>query len=484
MGPEVMSKKCSIFENHRSVFLAAPLYIILPNLPRLLFTRSLGGLPHGYINVECLLIGAAGVLFPRGAVFFLLVLESLVDFAYGICYTYKFSLEELLSSVRYMAAVPWERVVEGSIVLALSVVICAVLVLVRLRSEKRLWTAGVLLICAAIPAAIDMYNGQSLLLRKDVTFASFRLVRSPFFVLGVWEVSAYRVKAQSHNEDDLPVLSASSHGLSFLDGRAASQGVPNVVLIVVESWGIPADAHLAQALVASYDDPRIAGRYRVSHGAVPFTGLTVPGETRELCHFSAGFGIIHASAEQVRQCLPATFHARGYRNLAIHGYTGQMFSRDTWYPRLGFDQSWFESDLTKAGLPSCRGAFPGICDASIGKWIGSSLLAGHQAKPLFIYWVTLNSHIPVPVHPDLPEDGVCATEAALRNSAPLCSWFRLVRAVHQSAQQAALAPSTRPTVFILVGDHAPPFSNPQRRGAFSSTDVPFVMLTPKVLLPH
>jgi phosphoglycerol transferase MdoB-like AlkP superfamily enzyme len=210
----------------------------------------------------------------------------------------------------------------------------------------------------------------------------------------------------------------------------------------------------------------------------------VPGETRELCHVSAGFGIIQASADQVRQCLPATFHARGYRNLAIHGYVGEMFSREKWYPRLGFDQTWFEPELAREGLPSCRGAFPGICDASIGNWIGHSLLAGDQARPLFIYWVTLNAHIPVPANPDLPGDGVCATEPALRNSAPLCSWFRLEWAVHQSVQQAALQKTARPTIFILVGDHAPPFSNPQRREAFSSTEVPWIMLTPKAILPH
>jgi phosphoglycerol transferase MdoB-like AlkP superfamily enzyme len=161
-----------------------------------------------------------------------------------------------------------------------------------------------------------------------------------------------------------------------------------------------------------------------------------------------------------------------------------MFSRATWYPNLGFDQSWFEPELAREGLPNCRGAFPGICDASIGNWIGRSLLSREQSKPKFIYWVTLNSHIPVPAHPDLPDDGVCAREPMLVNSAPLCSWFRLVRAVHQSVQQAALQETERPTIFIVVGDHAPPFSNPQRRDAFSSTEVPYVMLVPKAILPR
>jgi phosphoglycerol transferase MdoB-like AlkP superfamily enzyme len=153
-----------------------------------------------------------------------------------------------------------------------------------------------------------------------------------------------------------------------------------------------------------------------------------------------------------------------------------MFYRSAWYSNLGFDQSWFGPDLNKLGLPNCRGAFPGICDASIASWIGSSRLTVDQPK--FIYWVTLNSHLPVPANPDLHEDAVCTKQPALRNSVALCSWFRLVRTVLQSVQQVALGTTARPTVFVLVGDHAPPFGDPQLRAEFSSTQVPYVKLTP------
>jgi phosphoglycerol transferase MdoB-like AlkP superfamily enzyme len=206
--------------------------------------------------------------------------------------------------------------------------------------------------------------------------------------------------------------------------------------------------------------------------------LTIPGEARELCHSTIGFGILHASDDLVARCLPALFHERGYENIAIHGYVGQMFYRDNWYPALGFDRTWFGPELSKIGLPSCRGAFPGICDGSIAAWIGSSILPKRQDKPKFVYWVTLNSHIPVPANPDLPDDGICKTQPALRNSAALCSWFRLVRKVHQSIQQTALRTSGRPTVFVLVGDHAPPFGDAQLHADFSSSLVPYVMLTP------
>jgi phosphoglycerol transferase MdoB-like AlkP superfamily enzyme len=72
----------------------------------------------------------------------------------------------------------------------------------------------------------------------------------------------------------------------------------------------------------------------------------------------------------------------------------------------------------------------------------------------------------------------------LRDSAALCSWFRLVRAVHQSVEQAAMAPAARPTVFVLVGDHAPPFGDPGLRAEFSGAKVPYVMLTPVEVAGH
>ena len=53
----------------------------------------------------------------------------------------------------------------------------------------------------------------------------------------------------------------------------------------------------------------------------------------------------------------------------------------TWYPRIGFDQSWFRSDLDEFKLPDCAGVFPGSCDAAIANWIGTSLLSSEAGKP-------------------------------------------------------------------------------------------------------
>jgi phosphoglycerol transferase MdoB-like AlkP superfamily enzyme len=457
----------------------ALIFLTIPNLPLLLSTHGLGALPHGYLNLEYLLIGALGIFLPRRAVFLLLCLESLVDFAYGVCYTYQFSLADALASLRYVPLLPWTRVLEAAGLLALIVLECGLLALVKPRSGQRLRTAGALLLCAGLLAPVDILDGQNPFWHKDVALFAWRLTRSPALTLGVRELAAQRTDGKSRQAGNAPMASASSHAIAFLNGRPAEMAEsPDVVLVLVESWGLPLDANLANSLTAPYDDPRVALKYNVSHGTAPFSGLTVPGEARELCGSALGFGILHVAPEQSRRCLPAQFHALGYRNVAIHGYVGQMFYRNAWYPDLGFDQTWFGPDLAALGLARCRGAFPGICDESIAAWIGGTLLSVEQKQPLFIYWVTLNSHLPVPANPDLPDDQTCALQPALQESAALCSWFRLVRTVHRSVQQIALEKTSRPTIFILVGDHAPPFGDPHLHQGFSSADVPWVMLTP------
>lgn len=461
----------------------AILYLILPNLPQLLANRWIETMPHGYINLEFLLIGAVGVFLPRVAVFLLLLLDSLMGFTYSICYTYQFSLDSLRPSMRYILLLPKVRLFDGLAGLTVITLTSAALALVRPHPHQRLLTMGALLVLVALLVPIDILDGQNPFFHKDMTLVPFRVTSSPTFTLGVRGAFDHWISSKSESAHNTQMSSASSQVVSFLESAGNRGESPDVVLILVESWGLALDPRLAQALTAPYEDPRIARKYRISYGAAPFFGLTVPGEARELCHSTLAFGILHASSEEANQCLPAWFHARGYENFAIHGYLGQMFGRNLWYPKLGFDQTWFGPALQKQGLPNCIGAFPGVCDANIARWMGGSLLSVGQGKPRFIYWVTLNSHLPVPKNRSVLDNEFCKTQPELRGSDVLCSWFRLVRTVHESVQQVALGPTARPTIFVLVGDHAPPFSNPQLAQEFSSSQVPYVILTPHALSP-
>jgi Sulfatase len=474
-------KFCGLQSKSHPVWLIALLYLVLPNLPSMVSASVFGsGVPHGIINLECILIGIAGLLLPRGTVFALLFFELMVDYAYGICYTYKFTVEEFLISLRYITLMPAGRVAMGLLAFTFGIAICAILaIVVRPREGKRALAAGALLLCGMLPLGMDAVTGQNILVRKDVTLASYRLVRTPFVTLTTWQIQALRQARKGNGAVDSRMTSASAQIVSLIDNRSSGQLAPNVVVILVESWGVATDPKLAWGLASVYSEPAITNKYDVSTGTAPFSGLTIPGEARELCQSTMGFHILNMSKDRTVRCLPQMLHSRGYQSTAVHGYLGQMFYRSRWYPEVGFDRSWFKKELKAAGLPECQGAFPGICDASAAKWIGDTLLSAAHERPQFIYWVTLNSHLPVPSHPDLPSDNVCQALPVLVDSSALCSWYRLEKTVHRSIEEMAARKISRPTIFVIVGDHAPPFSDPKLKGNFSATDVPYIMLAPK-----
>jgi hypothetical protein len=101
---------------------------------------------------------------------------------------------------------------------------------------------------------------------------------------------------------------------------------------------------------------------------------------------------------------------------------------------------------------------------------------------MFIHWVTLNSHLPVPPLADGSSLEDCAAVGIQREPA-LCSWFMHVLIVHHSVAELATRPGLRPTVFVIVGDHAPPFLRMDIRSRFSQTSVPYVVLVPRSLRP-
>jgi len=180
----------------------------------------------------------------------------------------------------------------------------------------------------------------------------------------------------------------------------------------------------------------------------------------------------------MRGCLPAQLASEGYHTISVHGLDGHMFKRSDWYPRAGFEEYVFRDDLEQEGLPNCVGAFTGICDAAIADWIYGRL-AMATPKPDFVYWVTLNSHLPVPVPSPVQNGASCEAIASLAGKPSLCSWYQLVENVHQSVVKLALSKSARPTMFIIVGDHAPPFGEADIRSGFSQAVVPYIVLLPR-----
>ena len=123
------------------------------------------------------------------------------------------------------------------------------------------------------------------------------------------------------------------------------------------------------------------------------------------------------------------------------------------------------------------GILPGVCDGDVARLVGD-YLANHSSKRNFVYWVTLNSHLPI--LRSLANDGPfsCGTQHPQVQDADLCIWMSLVYKVQNSVAAMAVRPDLPQTEFYIVGDHAPPFIRSARRGMFFPGVVPYLHLVP------
>ncbi len=486
-------------------------YTVFANLPYWLAAHEFNFSRTGLFCVQYAVAGLISFFVPRLFTAVLLFAMILSDVLCGICETYYLPVRECLENFRAVHAFSGVHFFYANLILLLALLAAATAVLMPVKSFSRSqrWSAALCLVAflavilgkdivsirlstGRFPFAASAATGGD---RLELRGASvLRLSRTPIFrLVRLAKIDfAIRQKVEKSKGPLLPVPSASTAALraAGITSGGDHRVLPNLVLVMVESWGLAEDSPLRDALVQPYLQPSLLADYQVIQGTAPFNGATVAGEARELCGNSIGYYIIGAPAANLSGCLPSRLAALGYDRIALHGMSGYMFNRAAWYKTLGFQEIWFHDAFKREGLRDCAGAFVGTCDADIAAWIGRRL-GEDDGHPYFIHWMTLNSHLPVEVPASLPDGAPCLADFSLEPNTPLCSWYQLVVNVHRSVAQLATENLPRPTVFVIVGDHAPPFGDPARRDRFSQTDVPYVILLPrsdrnlsKTLLTH
>jgi hypothetical protein len=482
-------------------------YAIVANVPYWAASHAFGFYKQlGIFCVEYAIVGAIACFVPRIVSAGILLIVILCDLLCSVCLSYSLPIRQCVDNVGgAVQGLTAERFVYATSILSLLLLTSAAAGSLRanaLAFRFRLRAALCLSCFAATIVVIDLsaiylsvhratgdlptlfgtrpvgdgsdpeFSGTPRLARVQ----SERLIR--MVVLHRF-VGAFEKHGKA---SDFPVPSATGAavGPEGLMARQSSATLPNIVLVLVESWGLAGDLQLRNALVRPYLQPAVTNGYHVVQGDVAFHGSTVPGEARELCASGIGYYVTIAPRSDLGTCLPAQLVSAGYYNIALHGMNGLMFNRTSWWSRIGFQEMWFNEELKRQGMPDCIGAHRGTCDANIAGWIGHRL-AQDNSKPLFVYWVTLNSHLPVPVPTTLADPAPCAASISLVPRTALCSWYQLVSKVHESVALAAMSKTSRPTVFIVVGDHTPPFSTQTLRDGFSQTEVPYVLLLPKAM---
>lgn len=247
---------------------------------------------------------------------------------------------------------------------------------------------------------------------------------------------------------------------------------PHVLFVMAESLGKFTDESQQALVFEKLQQPDIVARYNVTTGTAPFWYSTTAAEMRELCASQENYKDIGPDNDPA--CLPDMFREAGYDTIAFHGFQSHFFQRQNWYPLVGFQKSVFFDDI-QGQLPGrCGNVWRGVCDTELGKHI--SAMFNQFDKPTFLYWLTLNTHVPVSPGTGTGELN-CGKPGARIANAEVCVMTELWRDVTNTVAQVALA---HPGIEIfLVGDHRPPLIRRAAREHFSDSEVPWIRLSPK-----
>ena len=251
-------------------------------------------------------------------------------------------------------------------------------------------------------------------------------------------------------------------------------GQRHLMIVMVESLGVPVDnPELSRVVFSRYDDPAVRARFDVSTGTTTYFGSTTSGEIRELC---GRWGDYYDLVDQRDTgCLPARLVRQGFETSAYHSFAGDFFDRNAWYPNIGFQNRFFRDELIKQGAEFCGGVFPGACDRDVPQQLAERLKSAE--KPQFIYWLTVNSHLPVPEKNNLGVDDCARLSPRLDAAFPMiCRQAAIWDAIDRAMVTEITADDFPPTDILIVGDHMPPYFDRKSRVQFAPDEVPWLLL--------
>ncbi len=320
-----------------SILFKSPLlrYLILPNAifgaSSLVITTS-----HAWVNIDYSLIGLLSPVIGRywsaGIYLLFFIIDLIATFAptYHLRPTIFFTIYRELSAFKLTYLI-------GLLALLLLPLLIAWFVAFRngsLPSDSRsLQGRKWLIIVPLVLLFIDILNGSNRFLSVgDPICLKHNVAGSALVKIARDAVARYN-KGPAKT---LP-LAAGEYATSRLVNELNSGRILtyNIVMVIIESWGISSDANLNQMISEPLLGHAISSRYEIHKGNIPFYGSTVPAELREL----SGMRALDPD-DVTRETIPARLVLMGYDTVSLHGFTPNFFGRDEWYPRYGFKRSF------------------------------------------------------------------------------------------------------------------------------------------------
>ncbi len=432
----------------RNSWLFAAVAVLIPNLPFLFL--SIFACPNRILSISLyILVALLALRVPAAIAVTLLVFAVGLDVIQVIAGVFDLGPATIVQSIHYAIAFDVFASPIYLVIVAILVITTAAtaVLIVRYRDDMRRARALPALVCGMALLAFDL-SANTQTLKK---FGFLYETQTPFD-------SAVR-----QTGIDATAVAASGH---------------NMLLVVVEGMGAFADPAHRALLTDTLKTAGLDDRYTLSTGMSRYVGSTTGAESRELCGQWGDF--LDYLSEPKYDCLPARLATRGYDTAAFHAFTGTFFSRRKWYPRIGFAHASFDEELSRdnpeMAAHRCGLTLTGLCDLDVADKV-EAYMTKPGDTPRFGYWLTLNTHMPVPTDVGTPRLG-CADGGPFDDRTTCLMtemWIDVLKRV------AALArdPKLKATDILIVGDHNPPLWTRHGRGLFRPGHVAWFALKAK-----
>jgi hypothetical protein len=408
---------------------------------------------------------------PKIVVYTFFLLIFIIDVLIQLSFIYLFNVGELIASSRFIAQ--YDVTPRHLILLVVFGILCiGIFYSIKFfLAHKELTGRKVFVVSALVFLfiySIDFLNGKTLLNNHRIISLGANnigttIMREMFFIIRDLSTSAEK-------PDQL-----ADGALTFKTFEKDTSG--NQLLILVESWGSPANEKDQLAMFELLVPKAVNSGWGVQVGQTEFSGGTVHAELRELMSSTGDYRYLMDadSAKHIRSIFNIK-RAQGYTTIAIHSFSFKMFQRNIWWRNVGIDSAYFLENVIKAQNLTAAdlnrsSPFVALPDELAFDFVNKPA----SEKKKFVYFLTVNSHLPFVSKMEMAKEqtvwaGSTLTEEGKNQLA------RILQLIEYFIEESDKGGWEK---ILMVGDHMPPFTNANDRSFYSPKKVPFLILNRK-----
>ena len=435
--------------------------LVIANLPFWWMETSIF-MNRAVINIDLALVLCIFSNFPIISIILLAIIWATEWIVISTITFHFLSISEFVRHISHLRMLDVSGFIKWQTVIWIVVFICTVSLLVLItRRQKKLWRMGIFLSLVLI--ILDTINGSSLLSSRSTLHYPINLSGSTLSTVAI-------SMTQSGENKKLYKLPKEETVQALIDIPAWAAANPDrgILFVIVESLGVPQDSVTREWVESQWLDPNLTQNFKVSSANVLFKGSTTSGELRSLCMLGGSYE--NVDTVEGYSCIPSQLKSIGWSTLGMHGFSGLMFNRVNWWPKIGLQEVFF-GEQAEFNAIRCGTVFRGGCDTTL---LANGVKA--IAPSRFVYLLTLNTHLPIerPVK-GTPFPASCESPEA---NSEACDQIAATTSVLRQLSQELKKLPVKPLV-VVIGDHAPPFSSKLSRAAFLANHVPAVLLVPR-----